>query len=295
MLIFIELNEEPSSLIFESTTMNKIGLALGGGGARGFAHIPLLEVIDEMGIELHCISGTSIGAIVGALYASGMKGADIRNWADHLIITRGDTIRDIFKKKEALKTIEFFDLSFRQSGLIKGERFMSVLGEALNTTYFEDLEIPLKIVASDYWKSEQVIYQSGDLLPAIRASMGLPGVFTPIEVKGKIMIDGGGVNPVPHDVLGDCDTVIAVDVMGFPANNKPKEPNLFRSVIGMFDVMQNTIIEQRITANPPNLYLKPDLKGIDLLDFHKANEIYQQTEDAARELQQWLEKLLEEM
>lgn len=273
--------------------MNKIGLALGGGGARGLAHIPILEVFDEMSIQPHCISGTSAGAIVGALYASGMSGAEIRIWVDDLIIRDGSPIREIFQKRHALKSIEFLDLSFQQSGLFKGNRFIKVLEKALGKTTFEALDIPLRIVASDYWTSEQVVFQSGELLPAIRASMSLPGVFTPIEVGKRLLVDGGGVNPVPHDILTDCDIVIAVDVMGFPADSEQKPPGLFRSVIGMFDIMQNTIVEERLKASPPNLYLKPDIRGFEVTDFHKAELIYEQTESAVRELQRWLTRLLD--
>ena len=273
--------------------MNKIGLALGGGGARGLAHIPILEVFDEMSLQPQCISGTSAGAIVGALYASGMSGAEIRAWVDELIIQDGSPIWEVFQKRQALKSIEFFDLSFQQSGLFKGNRFIKELEKALGKTTFETLNIPLKIVASDYWTSEQVVFESGDLLPAIRASMSLPGVFTPIAVGKRLLVDGGGVNPVPHDILTDCDVVIAVDVMGFPADTKQKPPALFRSVIGMFDIMQNTIIEDRLKASPPNLYLKPDIRGFEILDFNKAEAIYEQTESAVQELQHWLTELLD--
>ena len=273
--------------------MNKIGLALGGGGARGLAHIPILEVFDEMSIQPHCISGTSAGAIVGALYASGKPASEIRSWVDELIIKEGTSVRGFFQKRHALKQFEFFDLSFQQSGLLKGKRFIEVLEEELGVTTFEELSIPLRIVASDYWKSRQVVFKSGPLLPAIRASMGIPGVFTPIEVGRRLLVDGGGVNPVPHDILTDCDVVIAIDVLGFPAVSKPKAPGLFQSVIGMFDIMQNTIIDQRLKANPPNLYLKPDLKGFDAFDFHKADAIYEQTESAVQELQRWLTEFLE--
>lgn len=276
-----------------SLHMKKIGLALGGGGARGFAHIPMLEVIDDLGIELHAISGTSAGAIVASLYASGMRGFEIREWFEAMLIEKGDGLRELFQKPQALRTIEFLDLSFKHSGLLKGKRFTDTLKEKTGVERFEDLEIPLRVVASDFWKSTQVVLSEGTLFPAIRASMCLPGIFVPVEIDGHILIDGGGVNPVPHDILDDCDVVIAIDVMGFPAKERPKEPGLFSSVIGMFDVMQNTIIEQRLDANPPNLYLKPDIRGVDILDFHRSQEVYEMAEPAARKLQRWLEKLME--
>lgn len=280
---------EPSN---KANSRLRIGLALGGGGARGLAHLPILDVFDQRGIRPAHISGTSAGAIVGALYASGMPAARIREWADSRIIAKEDKLGDILRKKHALKAIEFFDLSFDPSGLIKGERFLEVLGDALGVTTFEELQIPLSIVTSDFWSSEQVILNSGPILPAIRASMSLPGVFTPVQHQGRILVDGGGVNPVPHDILTDCDRVVAIDVMGNPGESNPEEsPKLFRSVIGMFDIMQNTIIRQRREANPPDLYLKPDIRGCDVLEFNKANSVYAKGEASALELERWLDSL----
>lgn len=273
--------------------MKKIGLALGGGGARGFAHIPMLEVLDDIGVDLHAVSGTSAGAIVGALYASGMSGLEIREWFEALLVDKGDTLKDLFDKPRALRAFEFLDLSFKHTGLLKGKRFTDTLKERMGVEEFADLEIPLRLVAADYWKSTQVVLKEGPLFPAIRASMCLPGIFVPVEMDGRILIDGGGVNPVPHDVLDDCDVVIAIDVMGFPSNERPRVPGLFSSVVGMFDVMQNTIIEQRLEANPPNLYLKPNIRGIDILDFHRSQEVYEMAGPAARKLQRWLEELMQ--
>ncbi len=273
--------------------MKKIGLALGGGGAKGFAHIPMLEVFDELGIEIHAISGTSAGAIIGAMYASGMRGIEIREWLDAMLIDKGDRLIDLFQKPQALRSFEFFDLSFKSTGLLKGRRFTEKMQERMEVTYFEDLKIPLRIVAADYWKSKQVVLRQGELFPAIRASMSLPGIFTPVELNGKILVDGGGVNPVPHDILTDCDVVIAIDVMGFPEVERPKEPGLFSSIIGMFNVMQNTIVVQRLKAHPPNLYIKPNIQGIELLDFHRSEDVYEMAEPAVRELERWLMELIE--
>jgi len=273
--------------------MKKIGLALSGGGAKGFAHIPMLEVFDELGIDIHIISGTSAGAIIGALYASGMKGVDIREWLSQLLIEKGDTLRDIFNKPMAMRSFEFLDLSFQHTGLFKGRRFTQKMQERMGISTFEELKTHLRIVAADYWNCSQVIFSSGELFPAIRASMSLPGIFVPVEYQNRILMDGGGVNPVPFDILRDCDVVIAIDVMGFPDEERPKLPGLFSSVIGMFNVMQNTIVSQRLKSNPPNLYLKPNIQGIDLLDFHRSKEVYEMAEPAASELKRWLIDLME--
>lgn len=272
--------------------MKKIGLALGGGGAKGLAHIPLLEVFDELKIRPHCITGTSIGAIMGALYASGYTGRKIRELVQRMVISKGDSFREILNKKDTLKWIKFLDVDFRGIGLFRGDKFIDFLYEAMGVHEFEALEVPLRVVASDFWTSEQVVLDSGDLLPAVKASMGLPGVFTPVVLNGRVLIDGGGVNPVPHDLLGDCDIVVAIDVMGRMGTDRQKVPNLFRAVLGTFDIMQNSIIAQRRKNDPPDIYVKPDITGVDILEFYRAEEVYRQAADACLELRQKLQELL---
>ena len=270
------------------TSAKKIGLALGGGGAKGLAHIPMLEVLDELGIRPHRIAGTSIGAIMGALYASGLTGAEIRDGVRRMVATKKEPFREALKNKRGLKWASLLDFEFGSHGLLKGNRFMELLCGFMGARTFEELEIPLRIVATDFWKSEQVILESGDLLPAIRASMGLPGVFTPMEIGGRTLIDGGGVNPLPHDVLDDCDFVIAIDVMG--RLDGTSSPNLVRAVLGMFDIMQNSIIEQKRRLTPPDVYIKPDVSGVDILEFNKAETVYRQSEAAQQELRNALSR-----
>ena len=118
--------------------MKKIGLALGGGGAKGLAHVPLLEVLDEAGVKLHVISGTSIGSIMGALYASGMSGAEIREGLDRIIIARGDSMRDLHRKKDAFKILSFIDLEFSRGGLLKSDKFIEYLYGNLGSKTFEE-------------------------------------------------------------------------------------------------------------------------------------------------------------
>ncbi|MFO8182565.1 MAG: patatin-like phospholipase family protein, partial [Candidatus Aegiribacteria sp.] len=178
-----------------------IGVALGGGGAKGLAHITMLELMDDMGIRPACIAGTSIGAVIGALYASGMPGAEIRSLVDDTIIKKGDSPNEVLKNIK--KIIHFMDVDFLGSGIFKGDSFMDYFYDEIKTDSFEELEIPLKVVATDFWKSEQVVLSSGDLIAAVKASMGLPGIFTPVEIDGRVLIDGGGVNPVPWDVLDE--------------------------------------------------------------------------------------------
>lgn len=271
----------------------KIGLALGGGGAKGLAHVPLLEVLDEAGVVPHVISGTSIGSIMGALYASGMTGAEIREGLDGIIIARGDSLKDLHRKKDAFKILSFIDIEFSRGGLLKSDKFIEYLYSNMGADDFEELKIPLKIVATDFWSNEQVILEEGSLLPAIQASMGLPGVFTPVVREGRVLIDGGGVNPVPHDILEEeCDLVIAIDVMGKRKPRKHPLPNVFRAVLHTFDIMQNSIIAQRLKSNPPDILIQPDVENVEILEFDKAPTVYRQTQPAADELRRELERVL---
>ena len=273
--------------------MAKIGLALGGGGVRGLAIIPMLEVFDELGIRPHRISGTSLGAVLGALYASGMSAAAIREWVGELL--QNDPLHRLPSLKAMLRWIEFKDLEFGANGLFRGNRFMALVQEAMGVTRFEQLKIPLRVVATDFWSSQQVVLESGELLPAIRASMSLPGLLTPVRVAGRVLIDGAGVNPVPHDVLTDCDVVVALDLMGRRDPLRQGKPNLFRSIVGIFDIMQNAIIAEKLKACPPEIYIKPDIYNVDILEFDKVAQVLRQAAPARDQLRGELKAMLKKM
>ena len=179
----------------------KVGLALGSGGARGIAHIAYLEVLDQLRIETSAIAGSSIGALVGALYAGGLSGRRMRD------IAEGITLLDLPRFLDAP--------SFKEAFGIKGKKIEEWLREILPIRNFEDLPIPLRVVATDFWKGEQFVFSSGDIAQAVRASISIPGVFQPYELDGRVLVDGGVVNPVPFDLLDDlADFVIAIDVSG---------------------------------------------------------------------------------
>lgn len=273
-------------------TTPKIGLALGGGGAKGLAHIPMLEVFDELGLRPHRLAGTSIGAVIGALYAAGAPGRQIRAAVRRVLAAKRGAFRGGWKRSAMPPWLEFMDLELGPHALFKGDSFIAFLYRAMGVARFDELRIPLRVVAADFWTSEQVVLEKGPLLPAVKASMSLPGVFTPVTLEGRVLVDGGGVNPVPHDVLDDCDLVVAVDVMGRREAPDRKAPNLFRAVLGMFDIMQNSIIAQRLARRRPDIYIKPDISGVDLLDFHKAEAIYAQAEPARKKLRRELARRL---
>ena len=271
----------------------RLGLALGGGGARGLAHIPLLEVLDNMNIRPCCIGGTSIGAVLGALYASGMKGSEIRSLVQDTIIRKSASPGEFLK--DIKKLVQFMDIDFLGPGIFKGDSIMKYFYDAIHTDNFEDLEIPLKVVATDFWASEQTILSSGNLLKAVKASMGLPGLFTPVKYGERILIDGAGVNPVPFDVLDDCNLIVAVDVLGYAESGSGKPPGAVKAVLEMFDIMQRSIVKTKLDISQPDIYIKPDIRNIGILEFHRAEEIYTSTEASCTELGEKLKEYYPEI
>lgn len=270
----------------------RLGLALGGGGARGLAHIPILELLDEMKIRPCCIAGTSIGAVMGALYASGLSGSEIRSLVRDTIIRKDDSAVEILK--DIKRFVKFLDIDFLGPGIFKGDSIMKYLYDAIKIDNFDNLDIPLKVVTTDFWTSSQVVISSGKLLQGVKASMGLPGLFTPVKYGDQILIDGGGVNPIPWDVLEDCDVIVAVDVLGYAESISGSPPNAVKAVLNMFDIMQKSIVEARKKSDRPDIYIKPEIRNIGILEFNRAEEIYACAETACSELEKKLMELYPE-
>jgi NTE family protein len=246
----------------------KVGLALGSGGAKGLAHIAFIEVLDQMLIKVSAISGSSMGALVGALYAGGMSGRELRDLAKSV------TLLDLPRLIDAP--------SFKEPFGIKGKKIEDWLREILPVKRFEDLPIPLRVVATDYRKEEQVVYSSGDIAHAVRASISIPGVFQPYEFGGRVLVDGGVVNPVPFDVLeGLADFLIAIDVGGEAPTGEFKLPGPFENLLGAYAIMQKVIMEQRALDKRIALYHKPPLRGFKIADFLKSEEILDSVREEA--------------
>ena len=271
----------------------KIGIALGAGGAKGVAHIPMLEALDELGVTPHRIAACSIGAVMGALYASGMTTGEIKETSARLAITKGDSVRGMFADRKFNTWVGMIDPDFRRSGLLKSESIMAQLCQDRACDSFEELVVPLSVVATDFWDRRTVVLDSGPLKPAIQASMALPGLFSPVEFGGRVLIDGGTTNPVPYDLLIDsCDLVIAVDINSGSAAERGSVPGYFSTIFGSIQVMQQAIVEQEMRARPPDIYIKPDLSDFRTLHFHKADEIYRHAQPAKRELKRRLQEWL---
>ncbi len=270
-----------------------IGIALGGGGANGLAHILMLELLDELSIQPGMIAGTSIGAIIGALYAGGMSGKEIRGLVEQFFISWEEPLFEELVDKEALRWFEFIEVEVGSGGLLSSEGFISFLYDTLKQERFDQLKIPLKVTAADLWRREQVVLQEGDLLPAIKASMALPGIFQPVVMDDRVLIDGGTVNPVPYDLLiGECDIVIAIDVAGERTRPQDSVPSYFSTVFNAAKVMQQAIMTEKLRRLEPDIYLSPPIVDIRALEFYRAQEVFEQAIPARNELRQRLLEVL---
>ncbi len=270
-----------------------IGIAFGAGGARGIAHLLMIEALDELGVKPSIIAGSSIGAVVGAFYAAGFTGKEMRGILDQLINPKSDSVFDFLLKSDIVKMFTMFDPQFIRSGFIKGEKFQNYMKNHLKVSRFEELKIPLKIVTTDYWKKEAVIFEKGDLIQPIKASYSLPGLFTPVKIKNRILIDGGAVNPLPFDLIMDkCDITIAIDVTAFKAQNESEIPPTFDSVFTTYQTMQNSIIKERLKFLRPDIYIRPEIFDVRVFDFIKADLIFKQAESAKEELKRQLDRLM---
>lgn len=270
-----------------------IGIAFGAGGARGIAHLLMIEALDELGVKPAIIAGSSIGAVVGAFYAAGFTSKEMKEILDQLINPKSDSVFDFLLKSDIVKLFTMFDPQFIRSGFIKGEKFQNYMKSHLQISRFEELKIPLLIVATDYWKKEAVVFEKGDLIQPIKASYSLPGLFTPVKIKNRILIDGGAVNPLPFDLIMDkCDITIAIDVTAFKAQNESEIPPTFDSVFTTYQTMQNSIIKERLKFLRPDIYIRPEIFDVRVFDFVKANLIFKQAQSAKEELKRELDKLL---
>lgn len=270
-----------------------IGIAFGAGGARGIAHILMIEALEELGVKPSIISGSSIGAVVGAFYAAGFDSKQMREILIQLIYPKSDSVFTFLLKSDIVKLFTMFDPQFIKSGFIKGEKFQKFMESHLKVSKFEELNIPLKIVATDYWSKEEVVFAKGELLKPIKASYTLPGLFTPVKIKNRILIDGGAVNPLPFDLLKDnCDITIAIDVTAVKVQSEDEIPPTFDSIFTTYQTMQNSIIKERLKFLKPDIYIRPEIYDVRVFDFIKVDSIFKQAQPAKEELKRQLEKIL---
>ncbi|MEJ2400165.1 MAG: patatin-like phospholipase family protein [Xanthomonadales bacterium] len=274
-------------------TRRRIGLALGAGGANGLAHIEMLEVLEEMGLRPHRMAGSSIGAVIGAMFASGMSAADIRQLANQAFATDEDGLLDTLMSDQATHWLELVELEVGDGGLLDSRRILSHFYGSIGKRVFEDLEIPLDIVAGDLWDKKQVVLNQGPLLPAVQASMAIPGIFEPVQIDDRVLIDGGTVNPVPWDLLfADCDIVIGIDVSGVRSRPESGETGYFQILFNSIKVMQKAIVNAKMRHQQPDIFIAPEIKDVRALEFYSAERVFEQAKPARTQLRNELSALL---
>ena len=282
----------------------RIGLALGSGGARGWAHVGVLRRLQELNVPVDYVAGTSIGAIMGAVFAA----------------NRLDVLEDLSHHLDWRRVASLFvEVSFPRAGLLNGKRIQQLLQQIVHVQRIEDLAIPFAAVAANLHTGEPMIFRQGGVVDAIRASIAIPGIFVPAHHEGQYLVDGGTINPVPVDVVESmgADIVIAVDVNLMPGRGREPTPaapahvrpaaagavsvilahvgeplprvqgavadamqRWFRresAGLSIFDVLtrsiriaENQITRNRLTLHPPALLIQPEVGDIDTLEFHRS-------------------------
>ena len=255
--------EQPASRL-------RLGLALGGGFARGLAHIGVLKALLDNQIAIDSVAGTSIGSIVAAGLASGCR-------TDEMVAAA-----------RKVRWSNFARWTFPRLGFATNERMEAFLSNALHCRAFEQLKIPLAIVAADLKTGEEVIFREGDLMMPLRASCSFPGLFVPIAYRGRLLVDGAIVNSVPVSALSGVDVIVAVHIRSAALERGPT--NLFEIVGESFRITQN--LNQSSWRNRSDLVIEPELKDFRWDDFGRAGELIAAGEMAGRQALPALRELL---
>jgi NTE family protein len=271
-------------------TRIRIGLALGSGVARGWAHLGVLKAIDRLGVVPDVVAGSSIGSLVGGFYLAGHAGI-LEDWARRLT---------------TLKMLRYLKVPLN-GGMISGSRLFGEAEHYLGDIAIDELKTPFIAVATDLWTGHEIWLRDGKVVEAMRASLSLPGVFKPMRVNGHWLVDGALVNPVPVSVcraLG-AEMVIAVnlnaDIMGKghegdepPMENGKKirnlsssfrhfgqgEPSTFNVMVTSLNIIQDRIARSRLAGDPPDVSINPRIGHIGLLEFDRADELISAGEQA---------------
>src|SRR4051794_2037967 len=267
-----ELTRKPAPLL-STSRMPAIGLALGGGFARGIAHIGVLKVLEQEGIPVRVVAGTSVGALIGACYCSGLSLDEMEEVARN---TRFAT---------------FARWTLSRCGFASNDRMIAFLTRTLKCKTFEELRIPLGVTATDFNSGEAVVFHSGSVIDPVRASCAYPGMFLPVEIRGRYFVDGMLSHPVPSHPVREmgADRVIAVHLRG--TWTQKGAPRHLLEVIGQsFAIAQDTM--SSIWRSGADLVIEPDVAGYAYDDFKRADDLIRVGEAAMRaalpEVRKWL-------
>lgn len=267
-----ELSRKPGSP--EAKPIPAIGLALGGGFARGMAHIGVLKVLEEEGIPVRLVTGTSVGALIGATYCSGVS------------------IEELEKIARSVRFTTFARWTVSRYGFASNDRMVAFLTRTLKVKTFEELRIPLGVTATDFNSGEGVVFHSGSITDPVRASCAYPGMFLPVNIRGRWLVDGMLSFPVPSHPARDmgAEKVLAVHLKG--QWTKQGAPRHLFDVIGQsFAIAQDMM--SHLWRGAADVVVEPDVAGFAYDDFKRAGELIQCGEIAMRnampEVRKWIE------
>jgi NTE family protein len=268
----------------------RIGIAFGGGGARGFAHINVIAAMDELGIKPSLITGTSIGSIIGAAYAAGMSAIEIEEFAIGAFSSKRSLYSRIWKTRSGNLT----DMVSKGPQSIMKFNVERLLRDFIPNSVpvrFDQLKIPLKVIATDFFNECDHVMETGELLTALAASSCIPTLFAPVVRDQRTLIDGGTTNPVPFEYLNDeVDIKIGVDVIGTTKTLHPDNSTI-DATYGSSQIFQKTIVDLKMALHKPHIILKPDVSQFWTMEFTKAREIIEVTSDIKDDLKRKIDKL----
>ena len=268
------------------------GIAFGGGGARGLAHIHVIEALDELGIRPVTIAGSSIGAIMGAAMAAGISGKEMREHSRFILTHRAEVASRIWRARP--DTFAEMMKGGIRLGQFNVERLVrAFLPEGVPST-FAGLHIPLKVTATDFFGHRLVVISEGDLHSALAASAAIPAVFRPVVRDGCLLIDGGIFNPVPFDLIDrEADIVIAIDVVGAPSDVERKRPTTVDLMYGANQLMMQSIIANKLERCRPDILIRPPVSRFRVLDFLKFDAVMAETASVKDEVKRAIEAAVE--
>lgn len=256
----------------------KIGLALGSGGAKGFAHVGVIKVLREANIPIHMIAGSSMGALIGTFYAAGCN------------VERLYRMATLFKRKY------YLDFTVPKMGFISGKRVKDMIKMFTYNKKLEELDIPTAVVATDILKGEKVVFTSGSIADAVRASISVPGVFVPEKIDGRLLVDGGVIDRIPVSVVKElgADIVIAVDVSPIKVNGEIT--SIYDVIMQSIEIMQHELVVNRQIAS--DLMMRPAVEQFSSRAFTNIEDIIRVGEEEAEKhiqkiyllVEQWKEK-----
>jgi NTE family protein len=272
--------------------MKSFALALGSGGARGLAHIAVIEALDEMGVKPVAIAGTSMGALIGAAYAAGMAGKDIHRYVIALAHERGEITRRLMASR-AGTVADLFAGAFGLATQIDAEKFCAQFLPDVIPDDFAALRTPLTVMTTDLHRRQEMPLASGPLRAALAASVAIPGLLRPVIIDGRVLIDGGTTNPLPFDRLrGLADCIVAVDVLTAAPAERDEIPSTWESLMTTLNIMGSAVIAAKLAHAAPDLVIRPRVGIFRTLDFYRATAIIRSAEAVKAEVKERLGALL---